>query len=185
MSRPLGPCIHSRNGLSRRVWSLLAASGVALLATSLTAQADIAVRFIESAPKDRFVIENVSDCAEGPMDITIDLATAPVGLIFDTTGAGAGVEVFQPFEVAEGGAALTNAIAPTDGDQSVTLNLAGLAPGGVFAFTVDVDDTAKSSALGQIRVSDAEISGATVTVNGVSTAFDVRAMAVLPKTCTS
>ncbi|MEM9437825.1 MAG: aggregation factor core [Pseudomonadota bacterium] len=155
------------------------------MATSITARADISVRFIESAPKDRFVIENVGACAEGALEIEIDLATAPVGLIFDTTASGAGVEVFQPFEVAAGGDVLAEAILPTDGDASVQLSLTGLAPGGSFAFTVDVDDTGERSDLGQIRVSDAEIAGASVSINGETALFGGDAVALLPSACIS
>ncbi|MEM9436682.1 MAG: hypothetical protein AAGA15_06540 [Pseudomonadota bacterium] len=131
------------------------------------------------------MIENVGACAEGALDIEIDLATAPVGLIFDTTASGAGVEVFQPFEVAAGGDVLAEAILPTDGDTSIQLSLTGLAPGGRFAFTVDVDDTGERSDQGQIRVSDAEIAGASVSINGETALFDGDATALVPSACIS
>lgn len=176
---------HSRTSVFLRGLSLPAALASGLLVTTLPATADIAVRFVESAPKDRFVIENVSTCSQGALDITIDLGTAPVGLIFDTTAAGAGVEVFQPFEVAVGAKILSSAILPTDGDEALNLSLTGLASGQSFVFTVDVDDTGAQSELGQIRVSDAEIAGASVSINGQAALFDGNATAILPVTCLS
>ena len=164
---------------------LAAGLGCAFIALATTVQADIVVRFVESAPKDRFVIENTGTCATGPAQITIDLKPAPVGLIFDTTAAGAGVEVFQPFEVALGAEMLDGAVLPTDGDTAVTLDLNNLGPRSTFAFTVDVDDTGERSELGQIRVSDAEIAGAQVMVNGTTAAFDGTATATVPMACLS
>ncbi|MEO0485213.1 MAG: aggregation factor core [Pseudomonadota bacterium] len=160
-----------------------AVAGAALWSTAATA--DIVVSFVESAPKDRFVIENTGACATDALQVTIDLRPAPAGLIFDTTAAGAGVEVFQPFEVARGADLLTGAVRPTDGSTAVKLDLRALGQGGQFAFTVDVDDTGVSSDLGQIRVSDAEIAGAEVVINGVRAAFDGTARARVPFACLS
>ncbi|MEO0664212.1 MAG: hypothetical protein AAFY97_00590 [Pseudomonadota bacterium] len=183
MPNPNDPPLHSRMRASRRDLSLFAAVMVALLATPVSA--DITARFIEGAPKDRFVLENTGACAEGPLDVTIDLAPAPAGLIFDTTSAGAGVEVFQPFEVVAGADVLTDAIIPTDGDQAVRLNLTGLAPGARFAFTVDVDDTGTASELGQIRVSDSEMSGAELRINGETAVFGTGSVALIEAACLS
>ena len=176
---------HSRSETLLRCLSLSAVFGSALLATTLPASADIAVRFVEGAPKDRFVIENTGDCALGSLNVSIDLGTAAVGLIFDTTSEGAGVEVFQPFEVAQGADQLTDAIFPTDGDTAVELTLSGLATDGVFAFTVDVDDTGENSQLGQIRVSDSEIAGASVTINGAVGVFGSDAATLVDHDCVS
>jgi len=70
------------------------------LATALTlcatpAFADIEVTFLESAPKDRFTFTNTGACDLGPAVLSLDLAGSAAGLIFDTSGAGAGVEVFH------------------------------------------------------------------------------------------
>jgi hypothetical protein len=60
-----------------------------------------------------------------------------------------------------------------DGDQVVSLNLNHLKKGQIFAFTIDVDDTAGSR---EITVSGSELSGAVVimeTSNGAySATFD-------------
>jgi len=119
---------------------------LALLATLITSPvlADIEVTFLESAPKDRFTFTNTGACDLGPAVLSLDLSGSAAGLIFDTSGDGAGVEVFQPYE--------TN--------------------------------------LGQIRVSDSEIKGATAaltfadqTFNGV---FDATSRATLrAPACTS
>ena len=180
-SPPTGRCVPPLKMHLARGLSLLAGTGGLLLATTLPLHADIVVRFIESAPKDRFVIEQAGGCESGPLDVVIDLA--PAGLIFDTTATGAGVEVFQPFEVAEGGDALEEAVAPTDGDQAVTLRLASLTDGGRFTFTVDVDDTNEASALGQIRVAGSEIAGAVLKVNGAEAPFADDATARVALSC--
>lgn len=155
---------------------------IALLAAPSLARADIEVRFTESAPKDRFTITNVADCALGASDITIDLAGSAAGLIFDTTGAGAGVEVFQPFELAAGGDYVTGTTATLDGDTEITLNLAELPPGAAVAFTIDVDDTAGSD-LGQIRVSGGEIAGASVRSGADEGVFSDGAIARVAAPC--
>lgn len=150
------------------------------------AMADISVSFIEGAPKDRFVITNTS-CPKGPVDVTIDLRPSAGALIFDVTGAGAGVEVFQPFELVSGGALVTQVPTVQDGDQVLTLKLAGLGQGADVAFTIDLDDTIQSR---EITVADSEISGAKVIVEidgqRIEGAFDTTASAVAPwKDCTS
>jgi nitrous oxidase accessory protein NosD len=140
--------------------SLITTAALALAAQ--TAAADIAVQFTESAPKDRFVIQNIGTCATGEATITLVLNGSAGGLIFDVTERGAGVEVFQPFDLVSGAEALTGLPVVEDGDSALVLNVAELAPGAQIVFTIDVDDTA--SARG-IMVSGAEISGATVNVS--------------------
>lgn len=134
---------------------------VALL-TAAPATADIAVTFTESAPKDRFTFTNTAGCDLGPATLTLNLADSAAGLIFDTTGSGAGVEVFQPYETVSGGDVLGKVAPVKDGDTVIKLNLTGLAPNQSVAFTIDVDDTLTNGALGQIRVAGSEIAGATV-----------------------
>lgn len=125
-----------------------------------TATADIAVRFVEGAPKDRFQIMNLSACALGPIDVVIDLSQSASGLIFDTTATGEGVEVFQPFELVDGAENVLATSRINDGDNVAQLSLSDLPADGVVAFTIDVDDTLTNSNLGQIRVAGNEISGA-------------------------
>jgi hypothetical protein len=124
-----------------------------------SAQADLTLRFTEGAPKDRFTLTNTGDCALPAGSITVDLGTAPAGLIFDVTNAGAGVQVFQPFEVVAGADRLTSQPKVADGDTAVTLPISGLAAGQSVAFTIDVDDTGGGR---EITVSGSEIAGATL-----------------------
>lgn len=157
-----------------------------VLATALAtpAFADITVRFVEGAPKDRFVIE-AEGCPVGPHMLTIDLSETAAGLIFDTTATGAGVEVYQPFEIAVGAEHVAHTISVGDGETVIGLAMMGLEDGDQVAFTIDVDDTALSSELGQTRVSDSEILGAEVrmmTSDGKkgSAMFDAEAFARIP-----
>ena len=131
-----------------------------LVATPATA--NIEAIFSEGAPKDRFTFTNTGGCALGPTTLTLNLADTPAGLIFDTSPGGAGVEVFQPYEIVQGGELVTTAPTVTDGATQITLDLTGLGAGQSVAFTIDVDDTLAQSSLGQIRVSDSEIAGASV-----------------------
>lgn len=133
----------------------------ALLAVlPLAAEAEINLQFQEGAPKDRFVIEN-NLCSLSDVVLTIDLSTAPSGLVFDVTGEGAGVEVYQPVELEAGFAALTEV---TDGDQRLEIRMDDFALGDAITVSADLDDTLENSPLGQIRVADSEIAGVTVSV---------------------
>jgi len=136
-------------------------AALALLIGATPALADITVDFIEGAPKDRFVLRTTGACPTGPIAVTIDLAPAAGGVIFDTTGSGAGVEVFQPFELVSGASQVVSPPSVSDGDQTVTLSLSTLTPQTPVAFTVDVDDTGGGR---EITVSGSEIEGARVTV---------------------
>lgn len=136
----------------------------ALLALALTtsaAHADVTVTFNEGAPKDRFTIANTSTCALDALTVQIDLGTSAAGLIFDTTGGGAGVEVFQPLELVSGAKHVKVMSPVKDGDNAVMFRLTDLGSATPVAFTVDIDDT-----IGQreITVSRSEIEGASVTV---------------------
>ncbi len=130
-----------------------------LVATPLLA--DIRVDFDEGAPVDRFTILNDGACPLGTATVTVDLDGSAGGLIFDTTAAGAGIEVFQPFRIVAGAERLTGEPLVSDGDTAVALPLRGLPPGARVAFTIDVDDTV--SARG-IMVAGGEIDGARVRV---------------------
>lgn len=153
---------------------------VALAAPS---RADVTVRFIEGAPKDRFEILSVEGCGSAPLSLTIDLQGSAGALVFDVTDAGAGVEVFQPFELVAGGELVVASTDLTDGDKELTLDLSGLGPGAVVGFTIDVDDTIGAR---EITVSDAEIEGAEVRVSSdigrAAAQFGGDATAVLPTT---
>lgn len=140
--------------------SLLSISLLLILSNSV--YANIEVDFIEGAPKDKFVLTNNSKCNLQNMTLTIDLSRSEGGLIFDTTAMGEGVEVFQPFEVNKGELALVSADKVQDGDKMLSLNIAQIAAKDSVSFTIDVDDTLTQSELGNIRVTDSEISNATV-----------------------
>lgn len=135
----------------------------ACLATlgATAAYADVTVTFRDGAPKDRFTITQNGACATGPVILKIDVGTAPAGLIFDTTGTGAGVDVFQPFEwvSAPGNAATVPQVG--DGDTTLELDLPDLKPGLPLVFTIDLDDTTSTR---QITVSGSEVAGAQVSL---------------------
>ena len=78
--------------------SLFSAIGL-LLSTTQLARANVEVVFKESAPKDSFILNNESLCNFQDVLVKIDLSQSTGRLIFDTTASGAGVEVFQPFEI--------------------------------------------------------------------------------------
>ena len=143
------------------------------------------VTFRESAPKDSFEVRNTGNCRAIPMTLLIDLGKSRGRLIFDVTGKGAGVEVFQPFEIARGRQLAAKTPLVRDGDDQLSLRLKRLQPADVFAFTIDVDDTLNDSTLGQIRVAGSEIEGATATIatdgkgNAVQASFSSDAIAVL------
>ncbi len=124
-----------------------------------TAQADLNVKFVEGAPKDRFRIENTGTCDIQNASLSIDLSSSQGGLIFDVTSAGAGVEVFQPFEIVEGRESLSELPTILDGQSNVTLQIDELQPNEVIVFSIDVDDT-----LGQreITVTGSEIEGGSI-----------------------
>jgi len=132
------------------------------------AETALEVRFIESAPKDRFVIQNLSDCNLNDFTLTIDLKDSAGKLIFDTTETGAGVEVFQPFEIVSGNIKLvsqddeTNTV--NDGDTALTIRISDLASKESAIFTIDLDDTLTNSDLGMIRVTGSEIENGVINI---------------------
>lgn len=127
--------------------------------------ADVEVKFVESAPKDRFVIKNTGECNLQELILKIDLSQSAGRLIFDTTDTGAGVEVFQPFEVSKGNIELISSKAVKDGDTGLTVRIESLPPGKSASFTIDVDDSLPSSELGRIRVTGSEISNGAVNIS--------------------
>lgn len=135
---------------------------LAPLMLATTASAEITATFIEGAPKDRFVLSSDSGvCADTPISVTVDLTGSAGQLIFDVSETGAGVEVFQPFELVAGGDRVTGASRVSDGDKRLTLELNGLPKGADVAFTIDVDDTIGAR---EITVTDAEIEGAVLRI---------------------
>jgi hypothetical protein len=138
---------------------LLASTAFVLSLNATGVYADLSVQFIEGAPKDRFEIKNEGDCAVSGSVIQLDLSTSQGALIFDVTGSGAGVEVFQPFEVVAGQDAFASMPTVADGQNTVDLQISQLNPGAKIAFTIDVDDTLGAR---EITVTGSEISGATV-----------------------
>ena len=145
--------------MTRMMFRILA---VLILLAWQPARADLQVTFTESAPKDRFEIRNSGECALRHLVLEIDLAPSAGRLIFDTTATGAGVEVFQPFEVTSGGIELMSSATVADGDSSLSLGIQSLAPGQAVSFTIDVDDTLPAGELGPTRVANSEISGGLV-----------------------
>ena len=140
------------------------ALSLALIASPLAA--DVTVTFRDGAPKDRFTLTYTGSCPLGPTEMVIDLGTAPAGLIFDTTAAGAGVEVFQPLEWVQGAARASSVSA---GDTALTIAMDDWQPGVARAFTVDIDDTTSTR---QITVDGSEMAGATLRMAGESALFD-------------
>lgn len=158
-----------------------AISTVGAVVISSASLADLEVQFIEGAPKDRFVITNVSDCALIAGQFKIDFTTSNAGLIFDVTDSGAGVEVFQPFEVTAGVQNLVTQPSILDGDQRAILDISGLGMNESIAFTIDVDDTNGTRA---ITVADSEISGTAYSFstggNTYTVVVDAEAKVTLP-----
>lgn len=144
---------------------MLKATVSCLILAASMAQADLAVRFKEGAPKDRFTLTNTSNCALPAFAVSIDIGTAPSGLIFDITSSGAGVEVFQPLALVAGQDLLRSTPKVRDGDSAITFDLKGLGAGQMLTFTIDVDDTGGGR---EITVNGSEIAGATVvaTIDG-------------------
>jgi hypothetical protein len=159
----------------------LTIGGLAVLLLPSPSYADLQVQFIEGAPKDRFVIMNDGSCDLGPAKLTIDFAVSNAGLVFDVTDTGAGVEVFQPFEVTDGAQYLAEVPVISDGDQRATLSMTGLGPNEKIAFTIDVDDT---NGTREITVTDSEISGTAVSLLMDSTTYsavmDIDAQVTIP-----
>ncbi|WP_164661226.1 aggregation factor core [Tropicibacter sp. Alg240-R139] len=145
------------------------------------AQAELSVTFIESAPKDRFVISNSGSCDIVSGTLRLELSSSKGALIFDVTGSGAGVEVYQPFELIEGRSALSKIPSVMDGQTALDLDIDHLKSGASIAFTIDVDDTLGAR---EITVTGSEISGATLHLTQGnrtnSAAFSSAATATLP-----
>ncbi|MBX2846700.1 MAG: hypothetical protein KTR16_00155 [Acidiferrobacterales bacterium] len=143
----------------------LAALGLVLLGSMSFSYADVEVAFFESAPKDRFVLSNTGQCTLQNLVLNLDLSNSAGRLIFDTTEAGAGVEVFQPFEVSQGDLMLLSSSKVKDGDSVLSVSIERIDAHDSVSFTIDVDDTLPQSELGNIRVIGAEMRNASVEIS--------------------
>jgi hypothetical protein len=119
----------------------------------------IRVSYVDSSP-DLITIQNRSGCNLGPFELMIDLGRSPAGLIFDTSGSGAGFAGYAPLEIVGGAEQVLGMSAITDGDDALILEMDFLSSGGSVALAVDVDDTNATSELGQTIISGPEIAGA-------------------------
>ncbi len=131
------------------------------------------------------MVINRGACPLGESTLELDLSASAGGLIFDTSATGAGVDVFQPFEV-EAGDIVPLADSVNDGDSSLSLRIRSLEAGDRASFTIDVDDTLPSSELGQIRVAGSEISGAIATIASpteTTASFTEESLARVPVRC--
>lgn len=165
----------------QRLIARMTVVAAAAITVAGAAQADLRVSFNEGAPKDSFLILNAGACAVSTASLRLDLSTSQGGLIFDVTAMGEGVEVFQPFELTEGTAALATVPAVQDGQDQLALDIDRLPPGQAIAFTIDVDDTTGQRA---ITVSGSEIEGAAVSLASAEAetqaVFSADATATLP-----
>ncbi len=132
---------------------------LALITMCCSANAELKMHFVEGAPKDQFQIENASLCELSGGTLRLDLASSAGALVFDVSNSGAGVEVFQPFEIVLGRDVLVNEPSVMDGQNFINFNIDTFAPGERLIFTIDVDDTLGGR---EITVSGAEIAGATI-----------------------
>ena len=121
----------------------------------------LTVLFEEDAPKDRFIVRNDSTCLISDVSLKIDLAGSKAGLYFDTTASGAGVEVYQPFEVQSGGELLSEIPTIKDGDKVMELKFPELAPESRLVVTIDVDDSLSTTST-PTMISGSEIENATI-----------------------
>lgn len=132
---------------------------LSVLALTHPALADLEVRFEEDAPKDRFIITNASAC-ELTATFKLNLRASRSGLIFDTASGGAGENVAQPLEVADGRAFLASMPSVSDGAQDVRIDLKAFKAGATVILTIDVDDSVPSGPMGVQMISGSEIAGA-------------------------
>lgn len=125
------------------------------------------VEFVEDSA-DYFVLRNASDPGWSVQRVEIDLRDSTGRLIFDVTGSGAGVSAFQPYAALGGTAVAVARTEVTDGDSLLNIGFARFAPGELFLFTVDLDDTLPGQT--QTWVDGTEIAGGRV--HAVFTADD-------------
>lgn len=120
----------------------------------------IEARFIEGAPRDRFILKNTSAGDVTIRSASLSLSTSDGKLIFDTLEGGSGVEVFQQFKSESNAVQLVKDPELADGAETLSLDFANFNKGAEYQFSLDVDDRLTNSDLGQIRVSGSEMNGA-------------------------
>jgi len=157
--------LNDRLNIPMKTRLLKALLACGLVCFNTASHANLQIKFVESAPKDWFALTNLTNCDLSNVRMNIDLSNSAGKLIFDTTASGAGVEVFQPFEVRSGEIALASGDQVADGDRTLAVLISRLKSGETASFTIDVDDTMTNSELGMIRVSDSEITGSEVSVS--------------------
>lgn len=124
---------------------------------------DLNVKFIESAPRDRFMIKNNSSIEVEIISASFDLSNSQGNLIFDTEDGGTGVEVFQKFRSETDKVKLVSSPDVRDGDSQLDIAFETFSQFEEYQFSIDVDDQNLNSDLGQIRVTGGELAGAEVT----------------------
>ncbi len=134
------------------------------------ARADLAVTFVEAAPKDLFIVENRTDCDLYDFGLQIDLKSSAGGLLFDISEGGAGSSVYQPFEIAEGHGSIRSFEPVSDGDRVVSILFDRLGGRSRVVFTVDVDDTLPEGPYGQTMIDGSEIAGSMLFITTVGEA---------------
>lgn len=159
-----------------------------LLGFSTNTLADIEAEFIEGAPKDTFVIKNTGGCVINNAVFTIDLSSSHGNLLFDTTELGAGINVYQPFEVTSGNITLVEKNAVNDGDQQLSITIETLTARKSMSFTIDVDDQLTNSERGTTQVVGSEMEGSSITLtttDNTSTVakFNKNNRALIPLSC--
>ncbi|MEO0342737.1 MAG: aggregation factor core [Pseudomonadota bacterium] len=137
---------------------------LALCAATTPAFADVEFGFVEGAPKDRFFFTNTSSCDLDAFAIEIDLSQSIGRLIFDVSNVGAGVEVFQPFQVVSAVSRVVVEPDVKDGQSVIAISLDGLGAGERFGFSIDVDDTIGAR---EITVAGSEFAGSQVKLDGI------------------
>lgn len=147
----------------KTVISLAMISIVTTYAIPATAQG-ISVQFQESSPKDRFIIVNNTRCSHSQINLSVDLKDSVAGLLFDTQSGGAGINVYQPLEVAVGRQWISRVDSVQDGASQLALTISEFPSQERIIITIDVDDTQPLSPLGTQMISNSEIAGAEVRI---------------------
>lgn len=98
------------------------------LADGNSCHVDLNVKFVESAPRDRFVISNNSTTNVEIISASIDLSTSQGNLIFDTEDGGTGVEVFQKFRSETDQVKLVASPEVNDGDNQLDMSFNWICP---------------------------------------------------------
>lgn len=128
---------------------------------ALSCDPTLSVRFTEAAPKDIFIVENVS--TEWTVThFSLDLNASRGNMLFDTAVGGLGQNVAQPFERRPGTAVLSTEPDIEDGDAVLELRFNAFGPGDNFHFSIDVDDRLAAGEMGQTMIGASEIKGALV-----------------------